>query len=223
MDQPPFKTGRICCVRCGECCLGSSPTLHKEDVSLVGKGPLRRSDLYTIRAGELVRDNVRGRLETAREEIIKVRERPERGGCIFYSGPDRGCAIYEQRPSQCRALKCWDDTEFLQVYGGPRAARREIIDDENLLRVISEHEKRCSYSLLESYVRRIRREGEGPVRKILEILRFDHRIRLLIPQKLPVDPDEINLILGRPLTETISMFGLKVVNEPDGSFLLTVL
>jgi len=45
----------------------------------------------------------------------------------------------------------------------------------------------------------------------------------LIPEKLGVDSDEIDLILGRPLTETIIMFGLKVIREPDGSFLLTLL
>jgi hypothetical protein len=45
----------------------------------------------------------------------------------------------------------------------------------------------------------------------------------LIPERLSVDSDEMDLILGRPLTKTIVMFGLKVVREPDGSFFLTVL
>jgi hypothetical protein len=71
-------------------------------------------------------------------------------------------------------------------------------------------------------VRDIETIGETAVEKILAILKFDHDIRSLTHANLGIDPDELDLIFGRPLTQTIAMFGLKVVREPDGSFLLTL-
>ena len=222
MDQAPANE-RTHCIRCGECCLNSSPTLQKQDISLAFEGPIKRSDLYTIRVGELVRDNIRDELKVTDKELIKVREKEAGGGCIFYDDAEKACAIYGHRPVQCKALACWDESEFMRVYAEPKAGRNEIIHDQTLLRLIDEHEKRCAYAQLERDVKKIESDGEKAVENILQILKFDHDIRLLIPERLGVDSDEMDLILGRPLTKTIAMFGLKVVRERDGSFLLTLL
>ncbi len=211
------------CIRCGECCLRSGPSLQLTDVPLVYERVIKRSDLYSVRVGELVRDNIRDELKVTDTELIKVREKESGGGCIFYDDAEKACTIYGHRPVQCEALACWDEAEFMRVYARPKAGRKEIIHDQTLLRLIDEHEKRCTYSQLERYVKKIDRDGETAVEKILEILKFDHDIRSLIPEKLGVDSDEMDLILGRPLTETIIMFGLEVVRDPDGSFFLTVL
>ncbi len=152
-----------------------------------------------------------------------MREKESGGGCIFYDDAEKRCTIYGQRPAQCKALTCWDEREFMRVYEGPKAGRKEIIHDQTLLRLIDEHEKRCAYAQLDSCVKKIESDGEKAVERILEILKFDHDIRLLIPEKLGVDLDEMDLILGRSLTKTIAMFGLKVAREPDGSFFLTML
>ena len=222
MDQAPANE-RTHCIRCGECCLNSSPTLQKQDISLTYEGPIKRSDLYTIRVGELVRDNIRDELKVTDTELIKVRDKESGRGCIFYDGAEKACTIYRQRPAQCKALACWDESEFMRVYAEPKAGRKEIIHDQTLLRLIDEHEKKCAYAQLDNCVKKIGSDGEKAVENILQILKFDHDIRLLIPEKLDTDSDEIDLILGRPLTKTIAMFGLKVVREPDGSFFLTVL
>ena len=97
MDVAPANDSNQC-IRCGECCLLSSSSLQTSDVSLVYEVPIKRSDLYTVRAGELVRDNVRGEMKLADKEIIKVRERENRGECIFYDDALKKCTIYEQRP-----------------------------------------------------------------------------------------------------------------------------
>ena len=211
------------CIRCGECCLRSSPSLQIADLPLVYESVIKRSDLYTIRVGELVRDNIRDELRATDTELIKVREKETGGGCIFYDDAEKRCTIYGHRPAQCKALACWDESEFMRVYAKPKAGRKEIFHDQTLLRLIDEHEKRCAYARLDNCVKKIERDGETAIEKILQILKFDHDIRWLIPEKLGVDSDEIDLILGRPLTKTIAMFGLKVVREPDGSFFLTVL
>ena len=217
-----MKRPRDHCIRCGECCLRSSPSLQITDVPLVNESVIERSDLYSVRVGELVQDNIRDELKVTDTELIKVREKTSGGGCIFYDDAEKACTIYGDRPAQCRALTCWDESEFMRVHAEPKAGRKEIIHDRTLLRLIDEHEKRCAYAQLERYVKKIERDGEAAVEKILQALKFDHDIRLLIPEKLGVDSDEMDLILGRPLAETIIMFGLKVVCEPDGSFLLTL-
>jgi Fe-S-cluster containining protein len=193
------------------------------DASLVYDGFIKLKNLYTIRSGELVRDNIRGELIVTDKEIIKIKEKENGTGCIYYDEKAKACTIYEYRPIQCKALTCWDESEFMRVYARPKMDRRDIIRDKIVLGLMNEHHKRCSHSELDKRVRRIEKEGEATVGKILEALRFDHHIRAFASKKLGIDLNEMDLLFGRPLTETITMFGLKVIKKSDGSFYLTVL
>ncbi len=193
------------------------------DVSLVYDGFIERGNLYTIRLGELVRDNIRGELKVTDKEIIKIKEKEKNRGCIYYDEKAKACTIYEYRPIQCKALACWDESEFMRVYARPKVDRRDIIRDKIVLGLMNEHNKRCSYSELDKCVRKIEQEGEEAVGEILEALRFDHHIRAFTSKKLGIDLSEMDFLFGRPLTQTITMFGLKVIKKSDGSFFLTVL
>ena len=210
------------CVRCGECCQASSPTLQREDVHKVTAGVIPWRDLYTLRPGEPVRDNVRGGLKPLDQELIKLRE-TDQGACIYYDEEDRACRIYEHRPVQCAAQKCWDDTDFMKVHARPKATRKDLLQDPGLLRLIQAHEKRCSIIELESQIKAIQSQGESAVTHVLGMLKFDHDLREMMPQRLEIASEETDLILGRPLVRIIERFGLKVAKEADGSFLLTVL
>ena len=210
------------CIRCGECCLKGSPTLQMEDWNLVNKGMIGKKDLYTIRKGELVKDNINEGLVVTNTELIKVRERKgESGGCIFYDDPGKRCTIYEHRPLQCAALKCWDTKEFLEVFRGPKLMRKQAIEDQVLSGLIEEHEKRCGHALLERLVGDIVSKGEEAVQQILDLLKFDYHLRPFVAERLGLKPEEMEFFFGRPLKETITMFGLQVVQDPDGSFTLT--
>jgi len=194
-----------------------------EDVSLVKDGFIEKYDLYTIRVGETVRDNVENRLTITDKEIVKVKEREEGVGCVYYDEDAKACRTYDHRPAQCAALACWDPAEFMRVYKRPGANRKAIIYDKVILALMDEHERKCSYSRLDRYARQIEKEGEGAIGKILEALRFDHHIRAFTSKKLGIDLSEMDFLFGRPLTQTITMFGLKVIKKSDGSFFLTVL
>lgn len=209
-------------MRCGECCLNASPTLHVDDLSLIQEGRILKRDLYAIRPGEMVRDNIQDQLKITETELIKVKEKGTGKGCIYYNHDNKDCRIYEHRPSQCSAFLCWDDREFIRVYESPKLARSGIIQDENLLDLIAHHEKRCGYRELEAVVMQIEAVGEKAVEDIISILRFDHELRSLVSGKMGIDIGEMNLVFGRPLSETITMFGLKVIRQPNGSFFLTV-
>jgi Fe-S-cluster containining protein len=211
---------RTHCIRCGECCLRSSPTLQSQDLSLVEAGDIAARDLYTIRKGELVWDNVIEALTIARQEVLKIKEK-QKGGCIFYNDTAKACMIYEKRPAQCSAMACWDTTEFVKVYEGPKLMREDVIKDRVLLSLMEAHEKRCSYEELQSHVEAVEKEGEKAVEKIIELLKFDFQMRPFLVQKLGLNSEELDFLFGRPLADTIVMFGLRVIREPDGTFFLT--
>ncbi len=210
------------CIRCGECCLRGSPTLQMEDLGLVKEGLIGKKDLYTIRKGELVKDNINEGLVVTQTELVKVRERKGKsGGCIFYDDSGKACTIYEHRPLQCAALMCWDTREFLEVFQGPKLMRQQAIEGQVLLGLIEEHERRCGYAQLERLVSEVESKGEEAVHQVLDLLKFDYHLRPFVAEKLGLKPEEMDFFFGKPLKETITMFGLQVVREPDGSFNLT--
>jgi Fe-S-cluster containining protein len=215
-----MEMSRNHCIRCGECCLKSSPTLQWQDLPLLKQGFIQRKDLFTIRRGELVRDTIVEELRASQQEMVKIREKGQ-GGCIFYDAPGKACTIYGHRPVQCAALKCWDTTEFMEVYRGPKLQRKDVLEDEVLLGLIAEHEERCGYARLEEYVEQIETGGEGAIEKILDVLKLDYHVRPFASERLGISHDEMDFFFGTPLIETIRMFGLKVIRESDGSFLLT--
>ena len=221
-SETDIETKRTHCIRCGECCTATGPSLQKADLPLFFNRVVDGTHLYTIRKGELVRDNIHDQLEFTHQEIIKLRDRETGKGCILYDENEKACTIYANRPCQCQAFSCWDHTEFNRIFSGPKAQRADIIKNPNLLRLIFAHEEKCSYQIISSHVKQISDQGESAVQKILDILHYDREIRRLTQEKLAIDPSEMNLLFGRPLTDTIHMFGLTVQQEADGSFLLTV-
>ncbi len=218
-DQP-----RDHCIRCGACCRSGSPTLHAEDAALVLEGALPFTSLYTIRRGEVVRDNVHGGLALVGTERIKLRERdipPHPTACTFYDYAERACTIYEQRPSQCAALECWNPKAFMEVYERPRAERSHVIDDPNLLGFMEEHESQCGYAVVDRAVKTIGREGKAGVERLIGLIQEDHRFRVRAMEGLGIPEGALDFLLGRPLTKTLHMFGLRLEGRPDGSLFLT--
>ena len=220
-SEPQIALKKTHCVRCGECCLAAGPTLQKTDLPLFFDQILKRAQLYTIRKGELVHDNINAGLKFSDREMIKLKGPATGKGCILYDSNKKACTIYAHRPSQCRAFACWDDVEFKKVFAEPKATRKNIIRDSNLLRLMEAHENTCDYQVISDYVKQIRQKGDSIVSELLKILQYDQNIRQLTHENLGIDPGELDLLFGRPLTETIHMFGLKVESEADGSFLLT--
>ena len=219
-DKEPADS-RTHCIRCGECCLNSSPTLQMPDLSEVLDGHIRTTDLYTIRVGELVWDNIQRQMRISDREVIKLKEKEGSKSCLFYNEDENACAIYEHRPIQCRALACWDDSEFMRVYQRPKADRKDLIRNSNLLKLIDEHNKKCSYLEIDRWVRQIEDMGEGAVERILGLLKYDHDLRAMAFDRLNIKYEQMDFLFGRPLSKTITMFGLKVVREKE-SFCLTV-
>jgi Fe-S-cluster containining protein len=217
------KGPRTQCIRCGTCCMKGGPTLHQEDASLFTKGILDETRVYTLRKGELVR-NVDESLMALEHEMIKIKGQGKSWTCMFYDEDQKACTIYEHRPLECHALKCWDLRDLEKAMARPRLERKDLIDSKDgILKIIEAHEERCAYEILRLAVEELQGpEPERAVEKILDLLQYDHCIRPLITEKLQIPADLLDFFLGRALTFTICMFGLCVKREGD-SFVLAPL
>ncbi len=144
------------CSRCGECCRKGGPALHVEDIRLVEKGWIALECLYTIRAGERAFDNVRERLENTTGDIIKIKGRPGSRTCIFLDEKNNDCTIHENRPVECRALKCWDTREIERIYSRNRLARKDLVSNiEGLWGLVEEHQAQCGYDRIMSLMKNL--------------------------------------------------------------------
>jgi Fe-S-cluster containining protein len=196
------------------------PTLHEDDASLFAGGVLEKTHVYTLRKGEIVR-NLDETLMVLKHEIIKIRGQGDAWACMFYDDDQQGCRIYDHRPVECRALKCWDVRELRVVMATPHLQRKDLVrPDDGILKVMGAHDQRCAYETLQSAVQELQGpDSEKAVEKILDLLQYDHYMRPLLTEKLSLVPSAMDFFFGRPLTTTIRMFGLCVKQEGD-TFLL---
>lgn len=206
------------CKRCGECCRRFSPTLHLEDLALLEEGVIPPSRVYTVRGGELAYSPVKGEMVVLEGEVIKVKEDPETGFCIFYDDREKSCDIYSRRPHQCRAFECWNLEAYEKALDSESLTRWHVIPGETVLGgLASAHEERCS---LEELTRLFESLGgaddEAVLEQILDMLQYDHASRPFFCERLDLDPAHMDFLLGRPLTAVVRMFGVEVKEEARG-------
>ncbi len=182
---------------------------------MIDDGRIPARCLFTLRRGERVRDNVKGSLAPLSEEIIKIKGHADKWTCLFYDQSSRGCAIYDHRPLECRALNCRDTRRIEAVYDTTRLTRQDLLSGVNgLWELIEDHEHRCSYEELHARVEEGIHQGRlKQEESILEIIRFDAHIRQLVAEKGGVDSRMLDFIFGRPLCDTIKMFDIKLIGS----------
>ncbi|MDM8525042.1 YkgJ family cysteine cluster protein [Desulfococcaceae bacterium HSG8] len=204
------KTSPSECTRCGTCCKKGGPAFHHEDMELIEKGIILIKYLYTIRKGEPAYDNVRGCLLPVTSDIIKIKSRKNIRSCIFFDERENNCTIYENRPAECRAMKCWDTQEIESIYSQNRLTRKELLSDiKGLWELVETHESRCDYEKVGNLVNLLdERQEDDAARMLGEMLRYDTDIRSLVVEKSSIDPGMTDFLFGQPLTETIRRFGL---------------
>ena len=208
------------CVRCGECCLHGSPSLHLEDAELVIQGILSPQDLYTLRKGERAKLNAEGKLVMLQKEAIKIREKPENGQCIFYLETERECAIYQNRPLQCKLQACWDPESLKELLHKEKLSRRYLLkDDEAKLKLIDVHDERCGAEELDTAFSTIDQGGdETALDRILEILRYDTTFRAVLTEKGGFRVEELDFFFGRSILEIVRAYGMRVDRHEDGTY-----
>ncbi len=211
---------RTSCIRCGKCCSESSPSLMKADMSLFVSGVLSHENTYTIRDGERVRSKGDGNIYESFVELVKIKDKDRTSVCVFYKD-NEGCSIYENRPFQCRAYKCWAPENLMSGLEEKALKRSDIFGSIDLLmEVIKKHEEKCSYKKLSDAFDRLAEGREDAVEDIMDMLQYDTYIRPFLEEKFNVPSTAMDLILGRPLADTINEFGFKVEKDGDEYILL---
>lgn len=213
---------RKACIRCGTCCQGSTPSLHPEDITLVDQGVIALGDLVTLRSGEVVYDNIQGKVRELTEELVKVREQDESQACLFYGLQGAGCGIYDNRPLQCRILECWNPEKLIGLFESRKIKRTELIADDGMAELVAAHEGRASLSrlkrLLLSHSEENNREAE-----IVDLVNYDLHFREFLTDKLSLSAGETVFYFGRPLLECMAGLGFEVTGNGKEGFYLVAL
>lgn len=206
------KSGTNECVRCGTCCEKGGPSFHHDDRMLIEKGIILSKYLYTIRRGELAYDNVQGCLRAVESDIIKIKGKGDGWICLYFDEDKRACMIYDDRPLECRALRCWDTREIEQIYASNRLTREDLVSEiEGLWDLVKDHQTRCDYQKIQKLTDDlINTKSQSSYRKLLEIVRYDAEIRKLVISQGGLEEDMLDFLFGRPLTKTLRNYGFKV-------------
>ena len=204
------------CIRCGTCCKKGGPSFHIEDKYLIEKGIILSKYLYTIRKGEPAYDNVKEHILPAATDIIKIKGKKGSLACIFFYKKNNNCRIYEKRPIECKVLKCWDTEEIEKLYSKNRLTRKDLLSKVNgLWDLIEDHHSHCSYEKIKRLVEIINKDKKNTLEGLKDIIWYDTHFRLLIAEKGKIEPEMVDFLFGRPLTETIKMFGFKELRLND--------
>jgi Fe-S-cluster containining protein len=203
------------CKRCGTCCKKGGPSFHLEDKVLIEKGVILSRHLYTIREGELAYDNVMGSLQPVSTDTIKIKGQRDSWTCIFFEAQGNKCKIYENRPVECRVLKCWNTADIEKLYSENRLTRKDLISEvEGLWDLVEDHQKRCSYEKVRKFVKTLKGEKRNDAMEgLIEMIGYDTQLRTLVREKGGVDPEMLDFLFGRPLTKTIENYGLKIKRD----------
>jgi Fe-S-cluster containining protein len=235
MTDGPDNTGGLMrpptaithCRRCGTCCRQGGPALHLEDRELVESGKLPLQDLFTIRRGEPAYDNVTGVVAPAVTDIIKVNSAsPGSDTCRFYESATKGCAIYGDRPAECRALQCWDTQRIEALYHCRRLERRHLlVKASGIWELVQEHQGRCDYELVAELAAGVKQNSSSADvshDKLLELVRYDESLRQVTIERAGLNRELLPFLYGRPLSFTIQMFKLKLARSSGVTRLVPV-
>lgn len=216
-NTTPHEENVDTCRRCGECCQKGGPAFHHIDRPLIEKGLIPAACLYTIRPGEPVRDNVAGRLAFAEADIIKIKDRGDEWTCCFLEADGASCRIYQDRPVECRRMQCWDTRAIEALYQQQRLTRRDLLGAvDGLWDLIAHHEGRCSYTRLQELATQLASDDRAAaMAEIQGMVRYDESLRELLVAKGQARQDMLDFLLGRPLTQTLPGFHIRVEHKDD--------
>ncbi len=208
------------CVRCGECCELSSPTLLAPDLALFQQEVLTWNEVYTLRPGEKVTDR-EGKPSTLAAERLKIREVPGSSQCWFYLAANRSCRIYDHRPEQCRRQQCWSEEAEAPAPGELLTREALLAGVPEVWELVQAHQERCSLGRVRQALQGLETDAEAAGEALFDALHFDHYLRGMLQEEWELSPAAIDFILGRPLTRFLQDHGINATLTPEGTFRLT--
>jgi Fe-S-cluster containining protein len=205
------------CHRCGTCCCKGGPALHLSDEPLVASGKISLTQLFTIRVGEPVYENVRRIFEPAPSDIIKIKGADATDmTCRFFVHDPKGCRIYAHRPLECRVLDCRDTRAILAVYAKDRLTRAHLLERvPGLYDLVGDHQQRCGYERMGVLADTLKNDpgNTDAIEALLDIIRYDYSLRQVTVERTRLDANLLDFLFGLPLAQTIRRLGLKLVKR----------
>ncbi len=170
------------------------------------EGKLLPVQLITYRKGEPAWDPSKREMISLPAEMIKIRTVDEGNACMLYNAAAKSCSIYDDRPVECQALKCWDTSEIESMFLKDLLARRTLFNRSGtLLRLVDAYEKAipvedifffCSASVSEDAAERAK------VHEHMELVsRIDRQFRQQACESLGLEPDDLMFYFGSPARE----------------------
>jgi uncharacterized protein len=93
-----YQNGRkFQCTRCGDCCTGAPGYVWVNKAEIEAMAALMKMEFDKFQKKYV-------RLIGIRKSLLEFAN----GDCVFFDNQQRGCKIYEARPSQCRTWPFWD-------------------------------------------------------------------------------------------------------------------
>lgn len=203
------ESNQTTCKQCGVCCTKGGPAFHGEDMALLTKGSIPRSNLITIRKGEFAYNPVAGKVEATESEIIKMKGSGGEWACCYYDTETQGCTIYESRPMACGVLQCWNPDASLALVGKNLLTRLEIVaGDELLTKLIQDYESSCPMIALNGLHDTLENDSKNCLKNLEEAVNRDLQFRnRVVVQSAAVLEEEL-FLFGRPLFQLLQPFGL---------------
>lgn len=190
--------------------------MHKGDLELVRSGRIPISKLITIRKGELAHNPLTGTLRPVAVELVKIAGTGKQWDCCYHDD-SKGCLIYPNRPLACRALKCWDTDEVLDLVEKDTLSRFDILEEDHfLLPVIREHERICPCDDLQVLHLNGREVSDQLKRQLQKQVREEMRFRMRVVADFNLNLADELFYFGRPFFQLLQPFGARVSDSADG-------
>jgi len=163
----------------------------------------------------MAHDNVKGTLAPVAAELIKIKGAGQAWTCCYYDAESKGCSIYANRPLECRVLNCRNTAAIEALYDQGRLTRKDLLDSvPELWDLVEAHEQKCNYPDLANLAARLREEQDrSATDKLVKMVSYDAHLRALIIEKGRPDPSLLDFLFGRPLSDTLPGFGLKITHS----------
>jgi hypothetical protein len=151
----------------------------------------------------------------APSDIIKIKSRPSGRTCVFFDEAAAACRVYTHRPSECHALDCRDTRQIEAVYEKDRLTRRDLLEGvAGLWDLVLDHQERCAYEKVLPLADAVRRRTRpDAVDDLLYLVRYDLHLRDLVVRQGGTEPDMLDFLFGRPLTEPLRSLGIGIRQE----------
>lgn len=181
--------------------------MHRDDLHLLQRHILSLDHLIVIRAGEPAYNPIKGIVEPTSSELIKISGKGTSWECSFYDPAQSSCTIHQNRPMECRLLKCWNTREITEISGQECLCRHDLLQsDDQLLDYMADHEKKCSFAVALQHIEHLAdtRLQQEALQKLKAILTEDLAIREEAINRFQLSLQKELFYFGRPMFQVIT-------------------